>query len=68
MTRYDPVCTLSEAKDPGLTPEEIQQMDEAYYKYDKTCKAYLALIDLEEDPVRKEQLGNLLADLHEDNK
>lgn len=58
-----------------LTPDEqameaeyARQMDEAYLDYVKLADAYRKVIELENDPQRKAALGNMLEQVHEDNK
>lgn len=58
-----------------LTPEEaameaqyMAEHEEAYQRFDQQVKAYEHVIELEDCPLRKQQLTSLLGMLCEDNK
>ena len=53
---------------PAFNANELAQMEEAYQQYALLAAAYERVIQLEDCPLRKEQLRSLLCQLHEDNK
>lgn len=68
-----PVDSITQAEDDGYdgseySPEELAALDEYFQRYGKMASLYEELIQLEEDPTRRQQLQLLLASLHEDNK